>query len=88
MSQKSNGRKSQRGNLPHHEMKRGLNNWGKGYPSVRQMPKNSEEPDQKKELDLQKSIPPQTERDLTLQSPLDLARTTKSLKKQNKRLIL
>lgn len=81
MSQKSNGRKSQRGNLPHHEMKRGLNNWGKGYPSVTQMPENPTGPGQKKELNLQKSIPPQIEKNLTLQSSLDLARTTKSLKK-------
>lgn len=32
MSQKSNSRKSQRGGVSHHEMKRGLNNWGRRTP--------------------------------------------------------
>lgn len=39
MSHKSNVKKSHLGGLSHHQMKRGLNNWGKGSPSSTRIPK-------------------------------------------------
>lgn len=43
MSHKSNVKKAHRGGLSHHQMKRGLNNWGKGTPSIAQTPEATPE---------------------------------------------
>ncbi len=88
MSQKSNARKSQRASLPHHEMKRGLNNWGKGNPSMQQITKNLQVLNERKESNDQPSLFPEIKSNLQTQNPIGLDRTENKPKKKDASLIL
>jgi len=57
MSQKSNARKSQKGGVPYHEMKRGLDNWKRNASLANPLRKSRDKFTKKKTSSLSTSLP-------------------------------